>query len=122
MSLPDALKQHDPSAAWTDDDLHTAMTSAPGYDPTVLDTAWRTYVLLVPGPMSGVRGCMFDPSVQKPNPVAREGVALFSNGGYPSSESTRYMSKRSHISTRVSIATERTCGSAARNSSTSRSG
>jgi hypothetical protein len=87
INLPAALAAVDIAACWSKADLHTLMSSVPGYDDDDLDSVWRVHLIAVPVKMDCSRGVMFDSSLgSDPNAVAREGSATFSHDGYPSGE------------------------------------
>lgn len=68
----------DPDSCWSSADLHDLLTSvASGTD---LDREWRLHLLAVPATMNCGRGVMFDQTG-----AHREGVATFSDDGYPTS-------------------------------------
>lgn len=72
------------NACWGDANLHALMSSARN-PATNLDTEWRMHLLVVPATMGCGRGVMYD-SIDVP----REGVASFSDDGYPSSDSPNF--------------------------------
>jgi hypothetical protein len=73
-----------PNACWSSADLHALMSTV--RDPaTNLDAEWRLHLVVVPATMSCGRGVMYD-VIQVP----REGVASFSDDGYPSSQSATF--------------------------------
>ena len=87
ISLPAALSGVTTTACWSTANLHTLMSSVPGYDPTTLDSAWTVHLVAVPAMLGCSRGIMFDSSSgSDPNGVPREGSATFSNDGYPAAE------------------------------------
>jgi len=90
VSLPAALSGMSTTDCWSMTNLHTLMTSVPGYDPAQLDTRWRVHLVAVPNRLGCSRGHMFDVSGSDPNAVPREGAATYSHDGYPASESAHY--------------------------------
>jgi hypothetical protein len=91
VPLPAALAGVDPLQCWSSANLHTLMSSVPGYDPAALDNVWRVQLVSVPAKLNCSRGIMFDSSLgADPNSVPREGSATFSRDGYPSTETTNY--------------------------------
>jgi hypothetical protein len=91
VPLPGAIGGIDPLQCWSMANLHTLMSSVPGYQPADLDTVWRVHLVSVPAQLGCSRGVMFDSSLgADPNSVPREGSATFSRDGYPSSETTHY--------------------------------
>ena len=91
IQLPAALSGVDINACWDRGDLHTLMTSVPGYKPADLDSVWRVHLVAVPAglfqpPDLCSRGVMFDAGLTDPNAVPREGSATFSHDGYPFNE------------------------------------
>ncbi len=87
ISLPAALSGVTTTACWSTANLHTLMSSVPGYDPTTLDSAWTVHLVAVPAMLGCSRGIMFDSSSgSDPNGVPREGSATFSKDGYPAGE------------------------------------
>jgi hypothetical protein len=69
-----------PNTCWSSADLHALMLSVRN-PATNLDTAWRLHLVVVPAPMGCGRGVMYDQI-----DVPREGVASFSDDGYPAAE------------------------------------
>ena len=65
--------------------LHDLMTHLLDYSSVDLDKTWYMHVLIVPAAMGDGRGIMFD-SINVP----REGVASFSDDGYPSAQSANF--------------------------------
>lgn len=91
VPLPAALATVDPLQCWSEANLHTLMSSVPGYDPAALDNVWRVHLVAVPARLNCSRGIMFDSSLgADPNHVPREGSATFSRDGYPSTETANY--------------------------------
>jgi hypothetical protein len=87
VPLPAALSGVTPTACWSDDNLHTLMSSVPGYNPADLDTVWRVHLVAVPATLGCSRGIMFDSSIgADPNNIPREGSATFSRDGYPATD------------------------------------
>ncbi len=92
INLPAGLATVNPNACWSDDNLHTLMSSVPTYNPAALDSVWNVHLLAVPAqlvapPNNCSRGVMFDSSLgADPNAVPREGSATFSDDGYPAGE------------------------------------
>jgi hypothetical protein len=87
VQLPQALAGVNINSCWSNANLHTLMSSVPGYDSSKLDSAWRTHLIAVPAQIGCGRGVMFDSSLgADPNAVAREGTATFSRDGYPAAE------------------------------------
>jgi hypothetical protein len=73
-----------PNDCWSNGDLHNLMTMIRNPS-TNLDTEWHMHLLVVPAKMSCGRGVMYD-SIGVP----REGVASFSDDGYPSNQSANF--------------------------------
>jgi hypothetical protein len=65
--------------------LHQVMTGLVDYASIDLDKRWYMHLLVVPAGMGDGRGIMFD-TINVP----REGVASFSNDGYPSTQSANF--------------------------------
>lgn len=75
---------------WTGGALHALMTSI--RKPTTnLDAEWRLHCLVVPAKITCGRGVMYD-TIQVP----REGVASFSDDGYPSAQSAFFGTAANH--------------------------
>jgi hypothetical protein len=74
----------DPAACWRATDLHAVMAAnrSPAAD---LDKVWWMHLLMVPATMGCGRGVMYDTIG-----VPREGVASFSDDGYPPSDSANF--------------------------------
>lgn len=73
-----------PNACWSSANLHALMLNV--RKPTTnLDTEWRLHCVVVPATMGCSRGIMYD-TIQVP----REGVASFSDDGYPTSNSANF--------------------------------
>jgi hypothetical protein len=72
------------NACWSSADLHALMTTVRS-PATNLDTEWRMHLLVVPAAMGCGRGVMYDTIG-----VPREGVASFSDDGYPTSQSANF--------------------------------
>jgi hypothetical protein len=69
---------------WASGDLHNLMSSV--RNPTTnLDSEWHMHLLVVPAKLGCGRGVMYDTIG-----VPREGVASFSDDGYPSSQSANF--------------------------------
>lgn len=91
IPLPAALGGININACWSRPNLHTLMSSIPGYNPAELDSVWRVHLVAVPATLGCSRGVMFDSSLgADPNAVPREGTATFSRDGYPSAETPNY--------------------------------
>ncbi|NOT08118.1 MAG: hypothetical protein HOP28_07925 [Gemmatimonadales bacterium] len=91
VALPAALAAVDPLLCWSHANLHTLMSSVPGYNPADLDSVWRVHLVSVPAELDCSRGVMFDSSLgADPNSVPREGSATFSRDGYPSTDTVHY--------------------------------
>lgn len=75
-----------PNAAtcWTSANLHDLMTTVRN-SATNLDAEWRIHLVVVPATLGCGRGVMYDQI-----DVPREGVASFSDDGYPSSDSANF--------------------------------
>ena len=87
VQLPAALSGVDINSCWSEANLHTLMTSVPGYNAADLDSVWRVHLVAVPAELGCSRGIMFDSSFgADPNAVRREGSATFSHDGYPAVE------------------------------------
>ena len=86
VPLPAALAGTDINDCWSFDDLHTLMSSVPGYNAANLDSVWRVHLVAVPATLNCGRGVMFDSLGSDPNDIAREGSATFSRDGYPAPE------------------------------------
>jgi len=87
IALPAALSGITTTACWALGDLHTLMTSVPGYNAADLDAVWRVHLVAVPATLGCSRGVMFDSSLgADPNAIPREGSATFSRDGYPSGD------------------------------------
>lgn len=72
------------TACWSSADLHALMLSV--RKPTTnLDQEWRLHLVVVPAAIGCGRGVMYDQI-----DVPREGVASFSDDGYPSSQSANF--------------------------------
>jgi hypothetical protein len=72
------------TACWSSADLHALMTTVRN-PATNLDTDWRMHLVVVPAAMGCGRGVMYDTIG-----VPREGVASFSDDGYPTSQSANF--------------------------------
>ena len=90
ISLPPELSGISTTECWSMENLHTLMTSVPGYNPAELDSRWRVHLVAVPNRMGCSRGHMFDTSGSDANAVPREGAATYSHDGYPASETVHY--------------------------------
>jgi hypothetical protein len=87
VALPAALAGVNINTCWSSGNLHTLMSSVPGYNPADLDSVWRIHLVAVPATLGCSRGIMFDSSLgADPNSVPREGSATFSRDGYPAAE------------------------------------
>jgi hypothetical protein len=87
IALPAALAGVNINACWSRANLHTLMSSVPGYNPADLDTVWRVHLVSVPATLGCSRGVMFDSSTgADPNGIPREGSAAFSRDGYPATD------------------------------------
>jgi hypothetical protein len=87
IGLPAALSGVDVDSCWSAANLHTLMSSVPGYNPDELDSVWRVHLVAVPAALGCARGVMFDSSLgADPNAVPREGSATFSRDGYPAAD------------------------------------
>jgi len=88
VNLPPALANVNINECWSSDNLHTLMSSLPGYDQTAYDTEFGPiHLIAVPARLGCSRGVMFDSSLgADPNEVPREGSATFSHDGYPAQE------------------------------------
>ena len=74
----------DPNACWSYANLHALMSTV--RDPaTDLNAEWKVHLVVVPATMGCSRGVMYD-QIQVP----REGVASFSDDGYPSLQSAYF--------------------------------
>lgn len=89
ISKPSSLSGQAADECWSTSNLHRLLESVPGYDPTVLDTEWKTYLLAVPAELGCSRGVMFDSSGDRNN-IKREGSATFSHDGFPASHSSNF--------------------------------
>ena len=69
---------------WSNADLHALMLSVRN-PATNLDTEWHMHLVVVPAKLGCGRGVMYDTIG-----VPREGVASFSDDGYPSSDSSNF--------------------------------
>jgi hypothetical protein len=91
IALPAALSGININVCWSRPNLHTLMSSVPGYNPADLDSVWRVHLVAVPATLGCSRGVMFDSSLgADPNSVPREGSATFSRDGYPAAETPNY--------------------------------
>jgi hypothetical protein len=72
------------NACWSSADLHALMTTVRS-PATNLDAEWRMHLVVVPAAMGCGRGVMYDTIG-----VPREGVASFSDDGYPTSQSSNF--------------------------------
>ena len=74
INLPSALSGINVNACWSETNLHTLMTSVPGYNPADLDTVWRVHLVAVPAQLGCSRGIMFDSSFgADPNAIPGRG-------------------------------------------------
>lgn len=69
-----------PTNCWSNANLHNLMTTVRN-PATNLDAEWRMHLIVVPAQLGCARGVMYDQIS-----VPREGVASFSDDGYPSGE------------------------------------
>lgn len=91
INLPASLSGVTVTECWSEANLHTLMSSVPGYNAAELDKKWRVHLVAVPAKLGCSRGIMFDSSLgADPNAVPREGAATFSHDGYPASETPHY--------------------------------
>jgi hypothetical protein len=90
VPLPGALSGIDVQQCWSSANLHTLMSSVPGYNAASLDSVWRVHLVSVPARLGCSRGIMFDSLSSDPNDIAREGAATFSRDGYPSTDTPHY--------------------------------
>ena len=91
IPLPAALVGvQDPNQCWSQANCATLMSSIPGYNPTVLDSMWRVYLIAIPAKIGCSRGQMFDTGSGNPNNIPREGSVTNSRDGYPASDSTHF--------------------------------
>jgi hypothetical protein len=74
----------DPNQCWTHAALHQLMTTVRN-PATNLDADWHMHLMVVPATMGCGRGVMYDTIG-----VPREGVASFSNDGYPDTQSANF--------------------------------
>lgn len=72
------------TSCWSDANLHNLMTTVRKAT-TDLDKEWRLHLVVVPAAMGCSRGIMYDQIG-----VPREGVASFSDDGYPTSHSSNF--------------------------------
>lgn len=72
------------TACWSDANLHNLMSNVRKAT-TDLDKEWRLHVVVVPAAMGCSRGIMYDQIG-----VPREGVATFSDDGYPTTHSSNF--------------------------------
>ena len=91
IPLPPALVGvQDPAQCWSQANCATLMSSIPGYNPAVLDTVWRAFLIAIPAKLGCSRGQMFDTGSGNPNNIAREGAVTNSRDGYPSGDSSHF--------------------------------
>ena len=93
VALPGSLVDvQDPNACWNSDfaNMHDLMDSLPGYDPSVLDSRWKAYLIAIPATLGCSRGIMFDWNLSDLNNIAREGAVTHSHDGYPSGDIAEY--------------------------------
>jgi hypothetical protein len=83
-NVPVPANVPDPKACWTSGQLHDLMTTVRN-PATNLDTEWHMHLMVVPAKLGCGRGVMYD-SIGVP----REGVASFSDDGYPTSDSSNF--------------------------------
>lgn len=91
------------TACWSSADLHALMHNVRKAT-TNLDTEWRLHCLVVPAAMGCGRGVMYD-TIQVP----REGVASFSDDGYPTSNSSNFGTAANHLQRNTPRAFMRSC-------------
>ena len=89
ISMPSTITGQSETDCWSTSELHTLMESVPGYDPTDLDTVWRSHLLVVQAELGCSRGVMFDSSGDL-NDIGREGSSTFSDDGYNASHSSNF--------------------------------
>jgi hypothetical protein len=91
IPLPPALVGvQNPNQCWSQANCATLMSSIPGYDPTVLDSLWRAFLIAIPATLGCSRGQMFDTGSGNPNNIAREGAVTNSDDGYPAADSSHF--------------------------------
>lgn len=95
VTLPSSLDGvQDPNTCWNPnfDNMHDLMDSLPGYDPSVLDSRWKAYLVAIPATLGCSRGWMFDSigSGGDVNSIGREGAVTQSHDGYPSGDNAEY--------------------------------
>jgi hypothetical protein len=88
---------------WSSADLHALMLSARN-PATNLDTEWHMHVVVVPATMGCGRGVMYD-TIGTP----REGVASFSDDGYPTTDSSNFGTAANKKQRQVPRAFMRSC-------------
>ena len=87
ISLPPTLAGITTTACWSPLNMHTLMSSVPGYRAGDLDAIWRVHLVAIPAALGCGRGLMFDSSFgADPDAVPREGSATFSDDGYPTTD------------------------------------
>ena len=89
ISMPSTIAGQSATDCWSTSNLHRLMESVPGYDPTDLDTVWRSHLLAVQAELGCSRGVMFDSSGDL-NDIGREGSSTFSDDGYNASDSANF--------------------------------
>ena len=89
MTKPASLSSQSATSCWSTSNLHRLMQAVPGYDPSVLDSEWKAYLLAVPAQLGCFRGVMFDQSGDL-NDIKREGAGTFSHDGFPASDSSNF--------------------------------
>lgn len=83
VALPAALAGLTTTACWSPINMHTLMSSVPGFRSADLDAIWRVHLVAIPAALGCGRGLMFDSSFgSDPDAVPREGSATFSDDGY----------------------------------------
>ncbi|SFG47234.1 hypothetical protein [Neptunomonas qingdaonensis] len=95
VALPASLAGvQDPDTCWNPnfDNMHDLMDSLPGYDPGILDSRWKAYLVAIPAALGCSRGWMFDSinSGGDVNSIGREGAVTHSHDGYPSGDGVEY--------------------------------
>ena len=100
VSLPASLVGvQNPNSCWNPnlDNMHDLMDSLPGYDPDILDSRWKAYLIAIPATLGCSRGWMFDNGGGDVNDIAREGAVTHSHDGYPSSDGVDYGSAQDEL-------------------------
>lgn len=93
-----------PTHAWSNSALHAVMTSLSDFSAVNLDVTWYTHVLVVQSQLGTGRGVMFD-TINVP----REGVASFSDDGYPTGDSPWFGAAANQMQRNVPRAFLRSC-------------